>query len=113
MTDYGPNNDHRAETLDDEQADRAVEQLRRQLLHDAPLPSGLVARLQAHNTRALGARAQSTAGARVVLGVLLFSAVAITQRGAPLIAGILVAALFAWRVDFGPTGDARMGERIG
>ena len=98
---------------DDERTDRAVEQLRQQLMHDAPLPSGLVARLQAHSTRALAERVQSTVGARVVLGALLFSAVAMTQRGAPVLAGLLVAALFAWRIDFGSAGDARTEERNG
>ena len=97
---------------DDERTDRAVEQLRQQLMHDAPLPSGLVARLQAQSSRARDERAQSTAGARVVLGALLFSAVAMTQRGAPVLAGLLVAALFAWRIDFGPAGDAQPEERI-
>ncbi len=97
---------------DDEPIDRAVELLRQQLVYDAPLPSGVVARLQAQSSRARGERLQSTAGARVVLGALLFSTVAMTQRGAPVLAGLLVSALFAWRIDFGPTGDARTGERI-
>ena len=105
--------EHGEPSSDDERTDRAVEQLRQQLMHAAPLPSGLVARLQAHSARALDERAQSTAGARVVLGALLFSAVAMTQRGAPVLAGLLVAAVFAWRIDFGPTGDARTEERIG
>ena len=100
------------EQRDDSRADALITALRQQLVHDARGPSGLVARLQAHSVRAGAEHANTAIGTRVVLGALLFSTVAITQPGAPLVAGVLVAALFAWRIDFGAADEIGRKESL-
>lgn len=101
MTESETESENVRDPLDDEGADVLIDALRGELMYDHPLPSGMVARLQARRTREGDEQARSALGTRLVLGALLFSAVALTQPGAPLIAGVLVAALFAWRIDFG------------
>ena len=84
---------------DDEQTEALVGHLRRVLTHQPPTPLGLVARLQAHvSLRSRGVN-QSTISARVVVGAMVFSALAFGQSGGRIVAALVVTGLLVSVLD--------------
>lgn len=88
-----------ASDRDDRSSETTVTELRGLLRHDAALPPGIVARLQAGAIRARRAADRFSAGERIVLGTLVFTALAYRGGVAGVVAGLVIAVIYAATID--------------
>lgn len=84
---------------DDRGAERMMSELRQLLRHDAELPPGIVARLQAGAARARRSGDRFTAAERTMLGTFAFTALAYRGGLAGVVAGLVVAVIYAAMVN--------------
>jgi len=84
---------------DDERTEALVRQLRHVITHPAPIPAGLVARLQAHVSLRSRRLDQSTISARIIVGAMVFSALAFGQGVGRIVAALIVTALLVSVID--------------
>ncbi len=84
---------------DDEQTEALVGHLRRVLTYQPPTPLGLVARLQAHVSLRSPRRDHSTISARIIVGAMVFSALAFGQSVGRIVAALIVTALLVSVID--------------
>ena len=88
-----------AHSDDDQRTEALVGHLRRVLTHQPPTPAGLVARLQAHVSLRSRGLNHGTISARIVVGALVFSALAFGQGVGRIVAALIVTALLVSVID--------------
>ena len=84
---------------DDERTEALVGRLRHVLTFQRPIPAGLVARLQAHVSLQSRLPNRSTISARIVVGALVFSALAFGQSVGRIVAALVVTGLLVSIID--------------